>query len=135
MAITVPTIGSEIDVVTFGKPVVDAVNLMTPGAWITATMLNSWVASSGRTIQYCKINNVVYVHGVMTGGALGTTAFNLPVGYRPSVNNDFAVVSNNAGSIVMGAVYVRSSSHANAGDVGTYFGGVTEVQMTLSFAT
>lgn len=26
MAITVPTIGSEIDVVTFGKPVVDAVN-------------------------------------------------------------------------------------------------------------
>jgi len=29
MAITVPTIGSEIDVVTFGKPVVDEVNRLT----------------------------------------------------------------------------------------------------------
>jgi len=56
------------------------------GGWITPTLLNSWVDYGGTYagVGYQKVGRVVYMKGLVTGGAAGTVIFNLPAGYRPS---------------------------------------------------
>lgn len=64
------------------------VSLVGDTGWVTPTLLNGWVAYGGsyRTVQYRRLNNVVYVRGMMKGGTVtpGTVIFNLPAGFRPS---------------------------------------------------
>lgn len=52
-------------------------------AWTSLTLVNSWATVSGRTPSYHK-DALGYVHlrGTMSGGASGTLAFTLPVGFR-----------------------------------------------------
>lgn len=66
-------------------------------AWITPTMTNSWVAfGTGTTAMYMKDQfGVVHLKGCIKSGTLGSSAFTLPVGYRPSVTRSFATNSNN----------------------------------------
>lgn len=56
--------------------------------WITPTLLNSWVnfSPSYRQVAYRRLNRVVYVEGVIKGGAsvVGQAIFNLPAGFRPA---------------------------------------------------
>ena len=57
--------------------------------WITPTMENSWVNTEG--LRYRRIGGRVYLKGVTKGGANGTQAFVLPVGYRPEENTQLIV--------------------------------------------
>ena len=50
--------------------------------WINLTLVNSWATSLSETPQYRKLNGVVYLRGVATGGS-ATTLATLPVGSRP----------------------------------------------------
>jgi len=50
--------------------------------WINLTLVNSWVVSLAETPQYRKLNGVVYLRGLITGGSAATVA-TLPAGYRP----------------------------------------------------
>lgn len=89
MAITVPTIGTEIDVVTFGKPVVDQLNALVPTAWTMATLLTGWTHQANESVEYRKVGDVVQIRGRCnnagaTGGFL--SLFTLPVGFRPPKN-------------------------------------------------
>lgn len=53
--------------------------------WIAPTLINSWAISSGITVGYRKDDfGRVYLKGGLGGGTSGTTAFVLPVGYRPA---------------------------------------------------
>ena len=57
-----------------------------PEAWITPTLVNGWVnlGNGYSTAGYYKDNfGRVYLKGTLTAGTTGTTAFNLPFGYRP----------------------------------------------------
>ena len=74
-------------------------------AWVTPTMLNSWVAYDvgGGTnfggAQYYKDSlGMVHLRGLVKNGTIttGTSLFNLPAGYRPSQTTIFVTNSNNA---------------------------------------
>jgi hypothetical protein len=57
----------------------------------------SWVdyGSTYAGARYRKINNVVYIEGLVKNGTIGQSIFTLPVGYRPYGRIMFATVSNN----------------------------------------
>jgi hypothetical protein len=58
----------------------------------------SWVdyGSTYAGARYRKINNVVYIEGMVKNGTIGQSIFTLPVGYRPYARIIMATVSNNA---------------------------------------
>ena len=54
-------------------------------AWITPTLLNSWVNNSGFTTRYKKDDmGVVWCELFINAGNTSSIIFNLPTGYRPS---------------------------------------------------
>lgn len=57
-----------------------------PGDWKAPTFSNSWANSSSDDFQvgYRKEGSRLFMRGSITGGAATTTAFVLPMGYRPS---------------------------------------------------
>lgn len=59
---------------------------------------NSWVdyGSPYDTARYRKINNVVYIEGLVQSGTIGQSIFTLPVGYRPYARMIFATNSNSS---------------------------------------
>jgi len=134
MAITVPTIGSEIDVVTFGKPVVDEVNRLTtltgsnvPTAWTNAALQNGWVNLGGiqPNAMYRKVGDIVYCRGRIASGTMGLVMFNLPVGFRPpGITLSFLVGSIVAANWAPGIVEVD-----NAGDVKAFGPGTNGGQL------
>lgn len=68
---------------------------------------NSWVNYDGsrESAAFYKLGDRVYLKGVIkNGSAVNTTAFTLPVGYRPAKELWFAVMSNGAiGRLEVGA--------------------------------
>lgn len=91
------------------------------GTWVTATLLNSWVAFGGSeaTPAYQKTaDGIVRLRGAVKSGSSATaTVMTLPVGYRPPANWR-TVVLVNAGTLC----YVRVQSD---GTVNFTFGGDT----------
>ena len=74
---------------------------------------NSWTTFGAGTLAaafYKDANGIVHVRGSIKSGAVGTVAFTLPSGYRPSANLYAAVTSNN-GSWITGTVLVDSSGN------------------------
>lgn len=66
----------------------DMGTVATPGAWTTATLINSWVPSSGYAAPRHRIDRgEVEVQGRVTGGANGTDIMILPVGRRPTLSS------------------------------------------------
>jgi hypothetical protein len=68
------------------------------GAGPEIVFTNSWVnfGGSAQVAQYRKVGDVVEVRGVIKTGALGNSAFTLPVGYRPPAAMSFATDANGA---------------------------------------
>lgn len=71
-------------------------------AWTTATLTNSWVALAGRSAPKYRINgsNEVCLKGAMSTGAIGSTAFTLPVGARPAETLVFSTAGATSGTQV-----------------------------------
>jgi hypothetical protein len=68
-------------------------------AWLNPTFTNSWV--DGGSAAYTKDHmNCVMLRSFITSGTVGTSAFTLPVGYRPATQESFSVNSNGALGIV-----------------------------------
>lgn len=68
--------------------------------WLYPTFQNGWVdydSTYGYT-RYRKINNVVYIEGLIKNGTISTSlpCFTLPVGYRPAHRLLTSTFSNNA---------------------------------------
>ena len=80
----------------------------TQEAWIAPTLVNSWVDyDTSRVVRYMKDSmGFVHIKGAIKSGSLGTTAFNLPVGYRPPAPRGYALNSNNS---TFGACYVNGT--------------------------
>lgn len=63
--------------------------------WLAATYAGSWATFGGFAAAYFKMpTNQVRLRGQVTGGAVGTTIFTLPAGYRPPNTEQFAVATN-----------------------------------------
>jgi hypothetical protein len=92
-------------------------NLGTWGSWATlrdkpvytpaTTLLNSWVNLGGSdpVLQYCLKDGIVYIKGVVKGGAANTVITNLPVGMRPLTRYVKTTVVNN-GTVAPGRIFV-----------------------------
>lgn len=72
------------------------------------TLVNSWAdigIGNAPTGYYKDPFGIVHLRGVLAGGVTNSTAFTLPVGYRPANVERFASVSNS----VYGWVYIDST--------------------------
>jgi hypothetical protein len=56
--------------------------------WITPTLINGWAVYGTppwETPRYCRLyGNMIFVEGLVAGGANGSVAWVFPVGFRPS---------------------------------------------------
>ena len=87
-------------------------------AWITPTLVNSWVAFDTRTAKYKKADyGRVYLKGVVKSGTIGATIFTLPTGYRPDEALIFGVITVN----VNGTVVCTSGANASVSLNGVNF--------------
>jgi hypothetical protein len=67
--------------------------------WIIPSYQNSWVRYDGTWSQegYLKDRaNIVHLRGLIKSGTIGSSAFTLPVGYRPASQLLIGTISNNA---------------------------------------
>jgi Alanine-zipper, major outer membrane lipoprotein len=63
---------------------------------LAGTQLNGWTGSgTAKTGYYKDSDGFVHLVGLFNSGTIATAAFNLPVGYRPATNQNFATVANN----------------------------------------
>lgn len=85
--------------------------------WTPVTsFLNGWVAYDASMYYapaYRKVNDMVYLRGLIKSGTANTAAFNLPPGYRPNRNHHQAIAQNDA----TGFVEVSGGFFFPAGDV------------------
>lgn len=90
--------------------------------WIYPTLLNNWTLSSNGVFpaQYWKdpSSNVVYMSGIIVGGANGSIILTLPVGYRPKTTQRITSVIA-SGSTFNFAYFDIAAS----GNVTVYFSG------------
>ena len=63
--------------------------------WTNVTAFTNSYTATAVTPRYILIGRTVVLQGAVTGGTANTSAFTLPVGYRPTENCNFAVVGNN----------------------------------------
>lgn len=109
MAIARPVTKTIISTTGWGIPVTDQVNTNTTDianlktstqvtAWTAVTFLNSWTnyGSPYQLTQYRKRGDMVDIRGVVKGGAGLVPIFNLPTGFRPPMQEQFACESGNA---------------------------------------
>ncbi len=66
--------------------------------WTAVTFVNAHVnyGAGFQTVQYRKQGDMVQVRGLFRTGAVGSTVFTLPVGFRPPASLGFVVDSNSA---------------------------------------
>jgi hypothetical protein len=84
----------------------------TQEAWITPTLLNSWVKYSDGTtndVEYFKDTlGFVHIKGRIVGGTSGSIAFLLPSGYRPAKSGIFPCALS---GVQFGGALILSSGH------------------------
>ena len=131
MPITVPVRDQEISAETFGAPVANQLNGLIPTAWVNPAFLNGWANMAGfLALRYRKVSDAVTVQGCITGGTLGSAAFNLPIGFRPT--GDIMLVTGGwSGS----AWIVNRLRCLTSGDVIIDLGANQQVPIDLRFAT
>jgi hypothetical protein len=85
--------------------------------WTPVTaFLNGWLNYGGTytPAAYRKVNDLVYLRGLIKSGTLSTPAFNLPVGYRPAWDHHFTGLSNSA----LAGIRVFQDGRVTPGDPG-----------------
>lgn len=82
--------------------------------WTQPTLVNSWVDYGGAfaLIAYRKVGDIVQLRGTAKDGTLNTTAFTLPVGFRPAATYRIGTCDGSIDVATSGAVgfYALSSS-------------------------
>lgn len=71
--------------------------------WVAPTFTNGWsdYAGGNQTARYRKIGDIVYIEGMIKGGTVGTSAFTLPVGYRPLLKQQFPGMAGAAFAVIV----------------------------------
>jgi len=69
----------------------------TESAWVRMNLLNGWqhYGTPYGEAGYRKVDNMVYLSGVVFGTALDTVAYNMPPLYRPAATRHFPISSDN----------------------------------------
>ena len=99
--------------------------LASPSAWTAVTFQNSWTDLGGvdQTAQYRKIGDVVHLRGMITSGVMSSSAFTLPVGFRPAAQVWYGTVSANAFAafyVTIAGLVVPSAGSAASFSLGSF---------------
>lgn len=76
--------------------------------WQTPALANSWTSVAGQTIQYRRVDGIVYLRGRATGGTTGTI-FTLPADCRPTQSFVVAVGDGTATTITVTRIVVNDN--------------------------
>lgn len=103
----------------------------TDGAWITPTLLNSWVSFDNGAVyeipQYTKAGRFVVLKGLMKSGT--GIAFTLPAGYRPLKRRQF--ITANAAGARTSFIEVSANGDVNVAAFGT---GASNAGVSIEFS-
>lgn len=139
MAITVPVAGQEISVSTFGKPVADEVNRLTPlvdnrswSAWQPIAFNAPWTNYGGAypptQVRKSVGLDLLMVRGGITGGNANTNVGTLPAGYRPAYQFEF-ITYIYAGGVGWSQIAFQTSGNVICS--GTWTGALAFAAMTF----
>jgi hypothetical protein len=94
---------------------VDAHGFHYPEAWQGVTFTNSWTdyGSGFQTCQFRRFGDMVQLRGLIKSGTIATSAFTLPVGYRPPATLILSGITNLAASHATGAASA-GTAHTHA---------------------
>jgi len=72
----------------------------TEDIWVRMNLLNGWqhYGTPYGEAGYRKVDNMIYLSGVLLGTALNTIAYNLPKNFRPATTRYFPVATDNDSS-------------------------------------
>ena len=92
--------------------------------WEAPTLTNSWSNATGTPTltpagYYKDSLGVVHLRGSLTGGAVGTTLFTLPSGYRPEFRHQIGIATRDSSSVIFGKVDVYADGSVQLGAGGT----------------
>lgn len=95
--------------------------------WLAPTLINAWAAFGGGRIAlgYRRIGSVVYLRGSLWGGASGSIAFKLPIGFRP-LSGDLLAAGGSYPPTESTPIVIQT-----AGDVYIYFTAGVSAQASL----
>ena len=86
--------------------------------WVVPTLTNSWSSiSSGRSVRYRRINGIVYLRGMPSGGTT-TSIMVLPAGFRPAIDSRTLQQSTDSGTTAV-AVVITAATGQVAASTGT----------------
>lgn len=135
MPIPYPVSKTIISTTQWGIPVTDEVNRLAtaelanrPTPWAAVSFLSGWnnYGQGFQTCQYRKIGDVVYLRGLMTGGAMAQFAFVLPSGFRPPAR--IQIVTQASGAFAWFSI-------DNAGNMNPENGSPAAYNINCSFST
>lgn len=93
-------VGDQVATLVFGNDMIVLGRIRDGGPDPVSTIssfTSSWVAfDAARTVTYYRDRGRVYISGAIKSGVIGSPAFTLPAGYRPTTSGPlaFAVMSN-----------------------------------------
>lgn len=90
--------------------------------WIFPTLLNGWVLSSNGVFpaQYSKDDNgIVYINGIVNGGATDTIIFTLPIGFRPKTTHRISAVMNSGTIYSVAIMDIKPNGNVSVAFSGT----------------
>ena len=91
------------------------------GAWANVTFENSWADYHTGTYGFCqyrKVGDMVQVRGLINGGVTNTTAFTLPVGFRPPFTT-YGWGAISSATPVVGLVIITAAGLVQPSSAGT----------------
>jgi hypothetical protein len=99
-------------------------------AWSSPTLGGAWTNTGApyQTTRYSKRSpGVVYIEGMVTGGAAGSVIFNLPAGFRPAARLNFP----SANGLTATAATIRVDPN---GDVLHISGTTSNITLNICFS-
>ena len=89
---------------------VDALGSSSATAWTAVTFAGAWADNGGsdQPAEYRKVDDIVYLRGVIKNGTTATTAFTLPTGFRPPADF-FVPIAQNPSSPLLGTMSISSA--------------------------
>ena len=132
MAIPIPVTQTKIATVPWGIPITNEVNRLTtvttPSVWVTPTLQNGWTIFGA--VQYRKLGDMVQARGRANGTVSFVTMFNLPAGFRPTVDTVFPTTCVAGGAWTPCAIYVTGAGDVQAIGPGT----MTSISIVFAFS-
>lgn len=114
------------------QTVADATDITTNPTFTAPSLINSWAnyGSGFRVTGYAKHHGRVLIRGMISGGANGSVAFNLPAGFRPSEKELHDAVTHDGTNYIVGRVDIDTNGDVIIVNRGTNWISLNGIEFT-----